>query len=86
MNEIKITVLYFASLAQMAKIDEEIMTIQTTKQTADLSQLYQSLKDKYQFTLTQDKLAVAINHEFVDWNTQIHNGDVVAFIPPVAGG
>lgn len=82
MNEIKITVLYFASLAQKAKIDEEIMTVQTT----DLSTLYQLLSDKYQFELTQDKLFVAVNHEFSDWNQKIATGDVVAFIPPVAGG
>ena len=74
MNEIKITVLYFASLAQKAKIDEEIMT------------LYQLLSDKYQFELTQDKLSVAVNHEFSDWNQKIATDDVVAFIPPVAGG
>ncbi len=82
MNEIKITVLYFASLAQKAKIDGEIMTVQTT----DLSTLYQLLSDKYQFELTQDKLSVAVNHEFSDWNQKIATGDVVAFIPPVAGG
>jgi len=34
----------------------------------------------------QDKVAIAINHEFGDWNDAISSGDMVAFIPPVAGG
>ncbi|WP_296405791.1 MoaD/ThiS family protein [Psychrobacter sp.] len=27
-----------------------------------------------------------MNDEFADWNVAINEGDVIAFIPPVAGG
>jgi molybdopterin converting factor subunit 1 len=26
------------------------------------------------------------NREFVDWDTEVHSGDEVAFLPPVSGG
>jgi len=31
-------------------------------------------------------LAVAVNEEYADWQTQLRAGDRVAFIPPVSGG
>lgn len=75
-------ILYFASLAEQANKDEE--TIQFNGDS--LSQLYQNLSQQYSFTLAQNKLAVAINHEIADWQATIADGDVIAFIPPVAGG
>ncbi|WP_259454931.1 MoaD/ThiS family protein [Moraxella catarrhalis] len=35
---------------------------------------------------TQDELAVAVNHQIANWQTKVSNGDIIAFIPPVAGG
>lgn len=75
-------ILYFANLAEQANKDEE--TIQFAGE--DLTDLYQMLSEKYSFKLTQDKLAVAINHEMTRWDTPINDGDIIAFIPPVAGG
>ena len=31
------------------------------------------------------RLRVAINEAFAEWDTPVHDGDEVAFIPPVAG-
>lgn len=75
-------ILYFASLAEQANKDED--TVQFTGD--NLSELYQMLSEKYDFKLTQEKLAVAINHEMVNWDSPINAGDIIAFIPPVAGG
>ena len=75
-------ILYFASLAEQANKDEE--TVQFTGD--NLSELYQMLSEKYGFKLTQEKLAVAINHEMTSWDSPINTGDIIAFIPPVAGG
>ena len=77
-----VQILYFASLAQMAGVDEEILAIDGDT----LAQIYQRIQDKYCFDLSQDKLAVAVNHHFVSWDHPVSSGDVVAFIPPVAGG
>lgn len=75
-------ILYFASLAEQANKDED--TVQFTGD--NLSELYQMLSEKYDFKLTQEKLAVAINHEMTSWDSPINAGDIIAFIPPVAGG
>lgn len=77
-----ITVLYFASLAEATGIDEEV--IQTTSDK--LEDIYKYLKIKYDFMLDQSQLAVAINHQISDWQSPVASGDVIAFIPPVAGG
>ncbi len=81
-NNLTIQVLYFASLAEQANKDDE--TLDTTDSTP--CELYQSLQAKYQFGLSMDKIAVAINHQIADWHTPLGNKDIVAFIPPVAGG
>lgn len=75
-------ILYFASLAEITGKDEERMSFDGDS----LGELYQLLSDKYQFKLPKQKLAIAINHEITDWEMPIQDGDVVAFIPPVAGG
>lgn len=77
-----VKVKYFASLREKAqKNDEEI-----TETFGNAFELYQSLKAKYQFSLTADEIKVAINGEYQDFETQIIDGDVITFIPPVAGG
>lgn len=81
-DNLRITVLYFASLAEKSGMDEELLTCQTH----DLGELYQTLATRFGFTLTKDKLAVAVNHHLTTWDTPIKQGDTVAFIPPVAGG
>ncbi|OAV21651.1 hypothetical protein AO372_0969 [Moraxella catarrhalis] len=81
-NNLTVTVLYFASLAEQAGIDEEILTTSHYY----LNEIYSYLLDKYDFNLTQDELAVAVNHQIANWQTKVSNGDIIAFIPPVAGG
>lgn len=78
----QIDVLYFASLAEQAGKDEERLSFDGDSLVA----LYQQLTKRYNFRLAQHKIAVAINHEITDWDTPIQQGDIVAFIPPVAGG
>ncbi len=82
-NAIEITLLYFASLAEMAKQDEEVLAVASH---ATLAEVYTDLAQKYGFDLEKSRLGVAINHEFCTWDTPLNNGDIVAFIPPVAGG
>lgn len=77
-----IKVKYFASLREKAqKNDEEIF--EDFKNAFDL---YNALKVKYQFTLAIEEVKVAINGEYQGFDTAIVHGDVVTFIPPVAGG
>ena len=81
-SEKNLAILYFASLAEQAGKDEETIRFDGD----NLSELYQTLSAHYGFKLAQPKLAVAINHHITNWQTPLQDGDIVAFIPPVAGG
>jgi molybdopterin-guanine dinucleotide biosynthesis protein A len=48
--------------------------------------LYEELRARHRFGLSPERLRVAVNAEFADWAVRLRNGDVVVFIPPVAGG
>ena len=51
-----------------------------------LGELYAELRAAHGFSLDRERLQVARNEEFADWRTSLEDGDVVVFIPPVAGG
>jgi molybdopterin synthase sulfur carrier subunit len=78
----RIKVKYFAVLREEAdRNDEEI-----TDNFSNAFELYQFLRSKYQFSLTDSEIKVAINGEYQDFKTQLKDGDIITFIPPVAGG
>ena len=77
-----IKVKYFASLREKAQKNEE----EIFEEFSNSSDLYHALKAKYDFTLSIDEIKVAINGEYKSFDTLIAPGDVVTFIPPVAGG
>ena len=81
-KSIQLRVQYFALLRDQAGKREE--ALQTSSTTA--SDLYQSLQQRYAFTLQPEQLRVAINAEFAEWSQVLSDGDDVVFIPPVAGG
>lgn len=80
MKNIKIS--YFAKLREEANKRSE--TIETEANTA--LEVFNVLKEKYNFSLSETDLKIAINEEFADWHTEIKNNDVIVFIQPVAGG
>ncbi len=45
-----------------------------------------STNDKWDLALTREKLIIAVNQEMSPWDTEIKDGDEVAFFPPVTGG
>jgi molybdopterin synthase sulfur carrier subunit len=48
--------------------------------------LYAELSARHGFTFTPDRLRVAVNGAFTDWNFRLADNDEVAFLPPVSGG
>jgi molybdopterin converting factor subunit 1 len=82
-STMNINVLYFASLADEANCQQETVTVQ---QSTSLTELYEQLCQKHQFSRPQSELRVAINDYFAKWTDQINDGDNVVFITPVAGG
>ena len=75
-------VLYFASLCDRAGMDAE----QVNSLAVDARALYSELCARHGFTMSEDRLRVAINGEFAAWERQLHDGDEVVFLPPVSGG
>lgn len=73
---------YFAVLREQAGRREEVLD--SHAHTA--AELYEELRARHGFHLSQAQLKVAVNAEFSDWNASLKHGDTVVFIPPVAGG
>jgi molybdopterin synthase sulfur carrier subunit len=78
----KFKVKYFASLREKANKNEE----EFSEFFLNSKDLYLFLTEKYNFPLGIDEIKVAINGEYHDFQKEIASGDVIAFIPPVAGG
>jgi molybdopterin converting factor small subunit len=78
----KVTIEYYAELREQAAKDNESIELEHT----DATQLYSDLKKQYGFHSDWQKLRLAINHELVNWEQALADGDVVVFIPKVAGG
>jgi molybdopterin converting factor subunit 1 len=78
----RLRVQYYAVLREQAgKGHEEITTAAATP-----ADLYAELQARYPFHLAPQQLKVAVNTEFTDWSRPLQEGDVIVFIPPMAGG
>ena len=77
-----LTVLYFASLRDAAGVPEE----HVRSDAADLRELYTQLQVRHGFSMPADRLRVAVDDAFADWETPLRNGSRIALIPPVSGG
>lgn len=78
----RVTVLYFASLRDVAGIATE--TFDTA--APDLRVLYLELRARHGFALDVDRLRVAVDGAFARWEDAPRDGSEIAFIPPVSGG
>jgi molybdopterin converting factor subunit 1 len=78
----KVKIEYFAVLREQAKINSEELETRST----DARELLSELTSKYNFTLGESTLKVAINEEYCEFTTKLNEGDRIVFIPPVAGG
>jgi sulfur-carrier protein len=78
---VSVTVLYFASLRDAAGVGSEVLP-----RPDSLVALYEALRARHGFALGRDRLRVAVDGAFVDWNATIADGAEIAFIPPVSGG
>jgi molybdopterin converting factor small subunit len=73
---------YFALLREQRGLSEESLT--TTHSTP--AGLYDDLRQTHNLSLPRENLQVAINDEFMPWNSLLKDGDRVVFLPPMAGG
>lgn len=80
--EKQVHVQYYALLRDERGVGAE--TLHTGAGTA--RELYDELRAKHGFSLTIDRLTLAVNDEFAAWDRLLDDKDQVVFIPPVAGG
>jgi molybdopterin converting factor subunit 1 len=78
----QIKIQYFALLREQRGCSEE----KVDTQASTPHELYEELTGKHRFSLPVNRLTVAVNDDFAQWDQQLKNDDVVVFIPPVAGG
>ncbi|KFN41255.1 MoaD/ThiS family protein [Arenimonas oryziterrae] len=76
-----VTVLYFASLRDAAGVASEALPTPVS-----LAALYEELRTRHGFSLGRERLRVAVDGAFADWNDHVDDGAEIAFIPPVSGG
>ena len=74
---ISIQVRYFASMREQRGCSSEQVQLASGSTARDLGRQLR-IKDK--------TCKVAVNHEYVQLDDPLHDGDEVAFFPPVTGG
>ncbi|PSW12840.1 molybdopterin synthase sulfur carrier subunit [Photobacterium rosenbergii] len=80
-----INVLFFAQVKELVGTDR--LEVAADFATAESLRQYLAAKgDKWQLALEQGKLLVAINQTISSLDSEIKDGDEVAFFPPVTGG
>ncbi|HEY5623089.1 MAG TPA: MoaD/ThiS family protein [Gammaproteobacteria bacterium] len=78
----KITAQYFAVFREKAGLGSE--ELDTSASTA--SELFAEVSARHGFADSLERCKVAINDELASWSSNLIEGDVVLFFPPVAGG
>src|ERR1035441_6795313 len=80
----QVRVCYLGMLKEFAGREEESVEVADGASVGDLfAALQQRIPQRQQF---RHAIALAVNYEYSGSETQLHDGDEVALIPPVSGG
>ena len=80
---IAIRVRFFARLRELAGVETQDVK---SSPSASVASVYAAMRAYHPALPPQDGVRAALNHEFVEWDAVVADGDEVAFIPPVSGG
>lgn len=80
---IAVRVRFFARLREIAGTETEELKAPMSASVADV---YAAMRANHPSLPEPSGVRGAVNHEFVDWDHEVADGDEVAFIPPVSGG
>jgi molybdopterin converting factor subunit 1 len=79
----KIKLKYFASIAEAVGMSGEEMEL---RDDTIVSNVVEALKQRFKGLKEMSNVIIAVNGAYVDPNTLLEDGDVVALSPPVSGG
>ena len=83
----KVTVVFFASLRESLGVSSvEFKLTKPCKVSVLILKLADQQSQTWVEKLTEENVRVAVNHELVNEDVIVSNGDEVAFFPPVTGG
>jgi len=84
----KIELRFFASLREVLACSQETMIVpESLKTIADLRSFLRQRGSVWAEALAEGKpIRCALNHQMVDFQTNLEEGAEVAFFPPVTGG
>jgi molybdopterin synthase sulfur carrier subunit len=78
----KVTIKYFGLLTDITQKSEEILFLEDTISLKDcLDILYSNYTNLSEFTFK-----IAVNQQIIDSDVSINENDIVALMPPFAGG
>jgi molybdopterin converting factor subunit 1 len=81
---VRVQVLFFGRLKEMIGLAEDSIELADASTIEQLFALYAARHpDLAKF---RPSLVASRNQEFAAWDTPLHSGDEVAFLPPVSGG
>jgi molybdopterin converting factor subunit 1 len=81
---ISVKVLFFGRLKEIAGLSEESLELHRHENIETLFAQYAARFP--QLAQYRSSVVASCNQEFAAWNTTLHSGDEVAFLPPVSGG
>ncbi|HSY31001.1 MAG TPA: molybdopterin converting factor subunit 1 [Verrucomicrobiae bacterium] len=83
-QSIRVKVLFFGRLKEILGRSHESMDLAVESNIESLFAQYAARYPELQ--QYRSSLVASCNQEFAPWNTTLHAGDEVAFLPPVSGG
>jgi molybdopterin converting factor subunit 1 len=80
----QVQIRYFAAHRDITGKAEEVLTLE---EGATVGTVWELLEAQYpRLAGFRGRLLYAVNQEFSTLGTEVHDGDELAFIPPVSGG
>jgi molybdopterin converting factor subunit 1 len=81
---VRVKVLFFGRLKDVFGRSEESLDVNDASTIEQLFALYSERIPE--LAKYRSSVVASRNQEFVSWDTLLHSGDEVAFLPPVSGG
>ncbi|HXY26419.1 MAG TPA: molybdopterin converting factor subunit 1 [Candidatus Acidoferrum sp.] len=83
-QSIRVKVLFFGRLKDVVGRAEESLDVPEASTVEQLFALHVSRLPE--LAKYRSSLVASLNQEFAAWDTLLHSGDEIAFLPPVSGG